>query len=166
MFFYLVGPFLRHVPKGMWGCDCWLLGQSLVCHFFVNSTLALLSTLIVFWMFCTSAINVGYQLLVCIAVRRRPFSRAPRVSTNLSISSRPRHAWSASAATFYHPDQVSVCGQHASRARLTTWLATMHAGRCFFESTFRQPRANPHDLAHGSTSLSNARCLRIAASLL
>ena len=36
--FYLVGPFLRHVSKGMWGCDCWLFGQSFVCHFLENST--------------------------------------------------------------------------------------------------------------------------------
>ena len=35
---YLVGPFLRNVSKGMWGCDCWLFGQSLVCHFLENST--------------------------------------------------------------------------------------------------------------------------------
>ena len=36
--FYLVGQFLRHVSKHMWGCDCWLFGQRLVCHFLENST--------------------------------------------------------------------------------------------------------------------------------
>ena len=45
---YLVGPFLRHVSKGTWGCDCWLFGQSLVCHFLENSTPAFFSTLTVF----------------------------------------------------------------------------------------------------------------------
>ena len=29
---------LRHVSKCMWGCDCWLFGQSLVCNFLENST--------------------------------------------------------------------------------------------------------------------------------
>ena len=38
--FFLAGPFLRHVSKGMRGCDCWLFGQSLVCQFLENSTLA------------------------------------------------------------------------------------------------------------------------------
>ena len=47
--FYLVGPFLRHVSKGMWGCDCWLFGQSLVCHFLENSTLAFLTPSTVFF---------------------------------------------------------------------------------------------------------------------
>ena len=34
--------------------------------------------------------------------------------------SRPRHVWSASAATLNHSDQVRDCEQHASRARVTT----------------------------------------------
>ena len=38
--FFLFGAFLWHVSKGMWGCECWLLGQSLVCHFRENSALA------------------------------------------------------------------------------------------------------------------------------
>ena len=38
--FYLVGPFLRHVSRGMWSCDCWLFGHSLVCLFLEKSTLA------------------------------------------------------------------------------------------------------------------------------
>ena len=54
-----------------------------------------------------------------------------RCTARLGISSRPRHVWSASAATLNHSDQVSDCGQHASRARLTTWLATVHAWSCF-----------------------------------
>ena len=83
----------------------------------------------------------------------------------LRISSRPRHVWSASAATLNHPDQVSDCGQHASRARLTSWLATMHAWRCFFEATLRQPRADPHEFGPWLNLSVNARCLRIAASL-
>ena len=36
--FILLDHLLRHVYKGMWGCDCWLFGQSLVCHFLENST--------------------------------------------------------------------------------------------------------------------------------
>ena len=42
---FLVGPFLRHVSKSMWGCDCWLFGHSLVCNFLENSALAFFSTL-------------------------------------------------------------------------------------------------------------------------
>ena len=36
--FHLVGPFLRHVSKAVWCFDCWLFGQSSVCHFLENST--------------------------------------------------------------------------------------------------------------------------------
>ena len=36
--FNLVGPFLRHVSKGVWGCDCSLFGKSLVCHFLETFT--------------------------------------------------------------------------------------------------------------------------------
>ena len=34
---------LRHVSKGMWGCDCCFFEQNLVCHFLENSTTALFS---------------------------------------------------------------------------------------------------------------------------
>ena len=36
--FFIVGAFSRHVSKGVWSYECWLFGQSLVCHFPENST--------------------------------------------------------------------------------------------------------------------------------
>ena len=31
---YLGGPFLRHVSKGMWGCDCWVFWTEFGVPFF------------------------------------------------------------------------------------------------------------------------------------
>ena len=40
-------------------------------------------------------------------------------------------------------DQVSDCGQHASRARLTTWVTIMHAWRVLLERDFSPAASRP-----------------------
>ena len=65
----------------MWGCDCWLFGQSLVCHFLENSTPAFFSTLTVFLILHVSD-EPWIPALVVHSVRKRRFSRTPHVSTD------------------------------------------------------------------------------------
>ena len=119
------------------GFDSCLFGQSLVCHFLQNSAPALFSTLIVFFCWIPA-------LVVHCGSEAAPFPCTAR----LGISSRPRHVWSASAATLNHSDQVSDCGQHASRARLTTRLATVHAWRCFSKRLFASREPTLLNLTH------------------
>ena len=81
--------------------------------------------------FFTSAINVGYQLWWCIAVRRLRLSRAPHVSTDFESEA----------------DQ-DTSGAHPQQPYTTQIMSATVAGNnacveVLFEATLRQPRADP-----------------------
>ena len=105
----MVGSILRHVSPNVCG---------VLIAVFLNRVWCAIFTFKVF-LFCTSSINVGFQLWCCITTK----TRLGCIHSNF----KPLRS---SQATY---------GQHASRARLA-----MAGNKVLFEATFRQARADEY----------------------
>ena len=128
----------------MWGCDCCLFGQSLVCHFLENSTPAFLHFDSIFdFAHQRSTLDTSFGGALRFGGVAFPVHGTSQPTLNL----KPTKTRLERIRSHLEPPRSS---KRLWTARVSSAIDDMAGNNActevFFEATFRLPRADPHEL--------------------